>query len=111
MKVIRAGNEQIFGFWGYGEGEKLTAGSGVHVSKTGLAANHHFVLSVHQPGFGFAPGDYVIEVFANVVGRKKALRLSMLELTLPPDLAAALDKHEGVLFERTIGGEYDGHTR
>jgi hypothetical protein len=31
-KVRRGGGEQIFGFWGYGETEKLTAGSGSHVS-------------------------------------------------------------------------------
>jgi len=110
-KVRHAGSEQVFSFWGYGESEKLTAGSGLHVSKTGFAANHHFVLSVHEAEYRFEPGDYDIDVFANVVGRKAAVRLSSIRLTLNPDLAAALARHEGVLFERKIGGEYEWHTR
>ena len=81
-KVRHGGSEQVFSFWGYGETEKLTAGSGLHVSKTGFAANHHFVLSVHETEYRFEPGDYDIEVFANVVGRKAAVHLSMIRLTL-----------------------------
>jgi hypothetical protein len=110
-KVRHDGGEQVFGFWGYGETEKLTAGSGLYVSKTGLSANHHFVLSVHEDEYRFEPGDYVIDVLASVVGRKAAVHLSTIRLTLTSDLAAALARHEGVLFERRIGGEYEGHTR
>ncbi len=110
-KVRRGDSEQLFSFWGYGETEKLTPGSGLYVSKTGLAANHHFVLSVHESEYRFEPGDYKIDVFADVAGRKSAVRLSTIRLTLTPDLAAALADHEGVLFERRIGGEYEGHER
>ena len=110
-KVRRRDGARVFSFWGYGETEKLTAGSGLHVSKTGFAANHHFVLSVHETEYHFEPGDYDIDVFANVVGRKDAVHLSTIRLTLKPDLAAALARHEGVLFERTMGGESEGHTR
>ena len=110
-KVRHEGNERVFSFWGYGETEKLSAGSGLHVSKTGLAANHHFVLSVHEAAYRFDPGDYEIDVFADVVGRKSAVQLSTIRLTLTLELAAALTKHEGVLFERKISGEYEGHTR
>lgn len=84
-KVRHGGSEQVFSFWGYGETKKLTAGSGLHVSKTGFAANHHFVLSVHETEYRFEPGDYDIEVFANVVGRKAAVHLSMIRLTLNLD--------------------------
>ncbi|MDX3884189.1 MAG: hypothetical protein QHC65_07190 [Sphingomonas sp.] len=111
VKVRHGEGERVFSFWGYGETEKLTAGSGLHVSKTGFAANHHFVLSVHEAEYRFEPGDYDINVFANVVGRKVPVHLSTIRLTLTPDLAATLARHEGVLFERKIGGEYEGHAR
>lgn len=110
-KVSCGDSKQVFGFWGYGETEKLTAGSGLHVSRTGLAANYHFVLSVHENKYHFEPGDYAIDVFADVVGRKVAVHLSTIRLTLTRGLAAALARYEGVLFERRIGGEYEGHER
>jgi hypothetical protein len=83
----------------------------LHVSKTGFAANHHFVLSVHEAEYRFKPGNYDIDVFANVVGRKVPVHLSTIRLTLTLDLAATLARHEGVLFERKINGEYEGHAR
>ena len=110
-RVKHGDSEQVFSFWGYGETEKLTAGSGLYVSRTGLAANHHFVLSVHESEYRFEPGDYAIDVFANVVGRNATAHLSTIRLTLTPSLAAALARHEGVLFERRISGEYEGHSR
>lgn len=110
-KVRRGKDERIFSFWGYGETEKLSAGSGLHISRIGLAANHHFVLSVHEPGYRFEPGSYEIDVIADVVGRKKPIKLATIELLLSDELAAALERHEGVLFERKIGGDYEGYTR
>lgn len=111
VKVRHNDREQAFSFWGYGETEKLTAGSGLYVSKTGVSVNHHFVLSVHETEYRFEPGDYRIDVFANVVGRKAATRLSTIQLTLTPSLVATLALHEGVLFERRMNGEYEGHAR
>jgi len=110
-KVRRGEDERIFSFWGYGETEKLSPGSGLHVSRTGLAANHHFVLSVHESGYRFEPGSYEIDVIADVVGHKKSIRLATIKLSLSDELAAALLRQEGVLFERKIGGEYEGHAR
>jgi hypothetical protein len=111
VKLRHSSGERVFSFWGYGETEKLTAGSGLHISRTGVAANHHFVFSVHESEYHFEPGQYDIDVFANVVGHKNAVQLSTISLTLPFDLAASLGRHEGVLFERNISGEYEGHTR
>lgn len=111
VKVRRGEDERIFSFWGYGEAEKLSPGSGLHVSRTGLAANHHFVLSVDESTYRFEPGSYEINVIADVVGRKKPIKLATIKLSLSGELAAALQRQEGVLFERKIGGEYEGHTR
>ncbi len=103
--------ERLFSFWGYGETEKLSAGSGLYVSRTGLAANHHFVLSVHEETYHFEPGAYRIDVLADVVGSRKPVKLGTIQLVVSEELAAALARHEGVLFERRIGGEYEEHLR
>lgn len=109
---IRHGNdERTFSFWGYGETAKLSPGSGLHVGRTGFAANHHFVLSVHENAYRFEPGSYEIDVIADVVGRRKPMKLATIKLSLSEELAAALQRQEGVLFERRIDGEYEGHAR
>ena len=111
VKLRHDGDERVFSFWGYGETEKLSPGSGLYVSRTGLAANHHFVLSLNEETYSFTPGFYEIDVIADAVGRKKPIKLATIKLLLSDELSAALQRHEGVLFERKIGGEYEGHTR
>lgn len=110
-KVRHGGRERVFSFWGYGETEKLSPGSGLYVGRTGLAANHHFVLSVHEDAYRFENGLYEIDVIANVVGNRNPMRLGTIKLSLSNELAAALEQQKGVLFERKIGGEYEGHSR
>ena len=110
-RVRHGEDERVFSFWGYGETEKLSAGSGLHVSRGGLAANHHFVLSVHEEDYRFKPGTHEIEVIADVVGRRKPVILSVIKLSVSDELATALQRQEGVLFERMIGGAYEGHAR
>ncbi len=111
VKALRNGTERTFSFWGYGETEKLSAGSGLYISRAGLAANHHFVLSVHEDEYRFEPGDYAITVYARVVGRRKPLKLSSISITLNDELAAELRLQRGVLFERKLDGRYEGHAR
>ncbi len=110
-KLHHGGTERVFSFWGYGETEKLSAGSGLYVSKTGMAANHHFVMSVLEDDFEFKPGDYSITVHAHLAHQPHATEIGRYKLTLNDDLATALRSQEGVLFERQIDGHYAGHTR
>ena len=111
VNVRHRDSEQVFGFWGYGETEKLTVGSGLHVSQTGVSANHHFVLSVHAGGYAFDAGEHLITVFARIVGDKKPTQLAQIVVNLKPELADALGRREGVLFERAAEGQYEGHTQ
>jgi hypothetical protein len=111
VRVRHDNSEQMFSFWGYGEAEKLSPGSGLHVSRAGLAANHHFVLSIHEGAYSFKPGAYEIDVIADVAGRPKPIELTTIRLALSEELSAALGRQEGVLFERTISGSYEGHQR
>lgn len=110
--VLRHGDrERQFSFWGYSETERLSAGSGIYVSRTGLAANHHFVLSVHEPAYEFSAGDYIVDIYAHLVGRSGPRLLGSIPIHLTEPNAAALGRREGVLFERMPGGDYLGHAR
>lgn len=109
-KLQHEGIEQVFSFWGYGETNQLVPGSGLYVGQTGVAANHHFVLSVHQSAYEFASGDYHIEVFVRLVGGKTPVRLIKFSLSLSREHADILARHGGVLFElNPDGGGYLGH--
>ena len=68
VKLCRAGSEQIFSFWGYGETKNITPGSGLFVGPTGVALNHHFVLSVQHPDYQFDAGPYSVLVFGELSG-------------------------------------------
>ena len=107
----REGAERAFSFWGYGESEKLSPGSGLHVSRCGLAANHHFVMSVHDADYLFEPGCYTIVVYARVVGRRKPIKLSELEIGVSAEQSRAMKCGNGMLFERRLEGGYEGHAR
>jgi len=110
VNVSNDGRTETFSFWGYGETNNLVPGSGLFVDKTGLAANHHFVLSVDKPPFPFEEGDYKIDVFAKIVGKEKVLKLSTIDVTLTAEHAQALSGHDGVLFELSPETqEYAGH--
>lgn len=111
-KLIRAGDETVFSFWGYGETNKLVPGSGLYVGQTGVAVNHHFVLSAHRPDYVFTPGSYTIEVFARTVGRRKVARLGVATLDVSVVQATVLARHGGVLFELDPeSASYVGHAR
>lgn len=110
-KLHHEGMERVFSFWGYGEADKLTPGSGVYISKTGMAANHHFVMSMLADDFEFKPGDYTITVHAHLAHRPNATEIGRFQLALSDDLAAVLHDQKGVLFERQIGGQYQGYSR
>lgn len=111
VKIKGGGSENVFSFWGYGEAEKLTVGSGLHISQSGFSANHHFVSSVHNGVFEFRSGEYQIDILAREVGRRKPTRMGSVTLQLSNGLSEVLSRHEGVLFERSLEGDYIGHGR
>lgn len=111
-RLSNAKGTETFSFWGYGETNNLVPGSGLFIGKSGVAVNHHFVLSVDRPPYEFSLGDYTIDIYARVVHRKKTDKLMTLSLTLNQELAVALSKGKGVLFELDPEAQiYRGHTR
>jgi hypothetical protein len=99
VRLLYDGKAQVFGFWGYGETSQLSPGSGLYVGQTGLAVNHHFVLSVHEAAYEFTPGDYRIEVRARLVGKKRPAPLSEFSVSVTKEHGAVLSRSGGVLFE------------
>jgi hypothetical protein len=112
VRLTRAGSEQIFSFWGYGETNKLSPGSGLFVGQPGVCCNHHFVLSVQHEGYQFVAGDYLLEVFARLVGKRAPIKLYEISLTVSQGEAGALAGKLGVLYELDWSGDgYIGHAR
>jgi hypothetical protein len=100
VKLRRGDSQQIFSFWGYGETNKLTAGSGLFVGQAGIALNHHFVLPVQHTSYEFVEGPYSIHVLARVVGKSRPISLDTISLTLSRiDARTYLAGGVGILFE------------
>ena len=80
--------EYLFDFWGYAETDKLSLGSGSFVSQSGVTYNHHFVS--RRDDFIFWDGDYRLEVFAKVVGNRRAIRLDQFNFEVDGQLSAEM---------------------
>jgi hypothetical protein len=112
VKLTCKDSEEIFSFWGYGEANKITHGSGFFVDKSGVSYNHHFVLSLRHEDYQFVAGDYLIEVFARVVCKRAPIKLYQLSLKVSSSEAGALSGKLGVLYELDWRGDgYVGHVR
>lgn len=112
VKLTRADSEQIFSFWGYGETNKLAPGSGLFVGQSGVCYNHHFVLSVQHDSYQFVAGDYLLEVFARLAGKRVPIKLYKISLTVSKGEAGALAGNLGILYELDwSGGDYVSHAR
>lgn len=114
LRATNQGGSYLFDFWGYGETEKLSPGSGLFIGQQGAVYNHHFLT---RPGnaedFIFYDGEYQIEVFAKVFDREKPIQLSTFSLLLGGNHAAQLIQimDMAVYFEWDIdSGKYKSRT-
>lgn len=109
VRIRKPDPEQLFTFWGYGERNALMPGSGLFVSPTGIALNHHFVQSAHDPKYIFGEGRYEIEIMAKVVSQSRPIRLSLVELDVTEEQPFAILARNGILFERDpVRGTFKG---
>jgi hypothetical protein len=111
LKVHQNNLVYNFDFWGHTEGGKLTLGSGLFVGPTGLACDHHFNLRDDSNTFLFLNGDYSVEVFATVVGRKQPDKLAALTFNVDGLQSAELiqiPKREMFLRWNAENRSYDG---
>ncbi len=90
LKVHQRGGTYLFDFWGHTEGGKLTLGGGLFVGPTGIACDHHFNPRGRSGDFLYVDGDYRIEIFAVVVGRRRPSKLMEVAFTVDRQKAAEL---------------------
>jgi hypothetical protein len=99
IKLSRGEMTQNFNIWVYGDQHNLARGSGLFVSKDGLATNHHFLLPNDSLSFTFKQADYKLEVYAELVNHKPE-KIYTQALTISDAQAAALLTQEaGIYFD------------
>lgn len=99
VKLSRGEMTQNFNIWVYGDQHNLARGSGLFISKDGLATNHHFLLPNDSLSFTFQPGDYKLEVYAELVNEKPR-KVYTQDLAISDTQAEALlTKEAGVYFD------------
>ena len=88
-----------FNIWVYGD-DKLSRGSGLFIGETGVAANHHFLISAESSQFRFSEGEYQLEVFVRLYGARKQRLLFAYTLSISSEQAKQLsDTDTGLYFD------------
>jgi len=81
IRLQRGESVQNFNVWVYDD-KGLVRGSGLFVSKSGIACNHHFLLPKAGEAYSFLTGDYLLQVFIEPVNEKpKMIFEQKLQLT------------------------------
>ena len=100
VKLQRGESIQNFNIWVYGEKETLARGSGLFVSKEGIACNHHFLLPRDGTSFEFLSGEYTLKVFISLLDEKHPILLFTQKLSLLRKFADEINNEgSGVFFD------------
>ena len=98
--------EQSFPVWGLDADSKLVRAGGLHVSKVGVVAWHHFVSSAEHAAARFTEGSYRVEVFARVLGNNRPVKLWCGTLVVPSSsVSIEPDGTCQVWFDRRVESE------
>lgn len=108
--LSRNESRQTFNIWVHGN-KDLVRGSGLFVSDTGVAENHHFLTPKDGSHFEFKEGCYGLEVYAKLVGDSKSLRLWTQKLVVNAVEATKLGQERcGMYFDwGPASGQYLSH--
>ncbi len=100
VKLQRGESAQNFNIWVYGDRDTLARGSGLFISKEGIACNHHFLLPKDGTSFIFFQGEYTLKVFATLLGKAHPILLFTQNLSLSKEFADHLNsKQAGIYFD------------
>lgn len=99
IKLSRGETIQNFNIWVYGDRNNLARGSGLFISKDGLAANHHFLLPNDSSDFMFKQGDYKLEVYVELVNEKPRKIYSQDLAVSDTQAEALLTQEAGIYFD------------
>lgn len=102
VRAIKGNDSKDFNIWVYRQSSGLVGGSGLYVSRQGIATDHHFML---HDVFIFKGGEYQIEVYVKIVGRRLELIHSQ-SLTISKQEAKRMKvKDAGIYFDWNPGKE------
>ena len=103
IKLTHDEREQNFNIWVYGDQQEgLSRGSGLFIGKNGLASNHHFLMSKNGSNFDFKKGDYILEVYVELVNNKNPKKIYTQKLIIDEEQEIELaDKNSGIYFDWT----------
>jgi hypothetical protein len=109
IKIRGDHGSQYFNIWAYGD-KDIVRGSGLFVNKSGFSSYHHFLLPNEAGKFNFSAGEYVIEIFVEVVN-KNPKKLFESKLLLNEQQAEDLINHKAVYFDWVSKTQsYVGHS-
>ena len=99
LKVRRGESACNLSTWGYGN-QGVELGSGLRVGVDGAGAfYHHFLPPKHATEFKFLPGQYEIEVYAQLADTSSPVLLSTMSLSLTEEQSGKLmDTGDAALF-------------
>ncbi len=98
IKLRRGEVIQDFNIWVYGD-QNLVRGSGLFVDKHGFTANHHFLTLKDGSDFIFKKGEYLLEVFAEIVNQKPKKIYSQKLLIDEKQGKSIASKNAGIYFD------------
>ena len=112
VRLRRGETSQNFNIWVYGD-KQLIRGSGLFVSESGVAANHHFLLPPDGTAFQFLSGKYTLDVFISLVGEHTSRLLHSVQLEVSAEHASSLSQSDfGLYFDWGPDAEkYHAHIR
>ena len=100
IKLLRENKTQIFNVWVYGDND-LVRGSGLYISKKGIANNHHFLMPKDGSDYNFIAGNYVLQVYVEIVN-KRPRKIYEQRLTITENQGEELNKsNAGIYFDWT----------
>ena len=101
LKVHRGESVQNFNILVCGKKDNLSRGSGIYVDQGGVVYNHHFMLPKDCENYKFSSGNYIIEIYASILGEKKDFLLRALELVLSSDYVKNMKEGKNIFFDWT----------
>jgi hypothetical protein len=100
LAVSQNKSSRAFTTWAHTQGEKDLVRGGMFVPQEGVVANHHFLLTGEEARYKFDAGEYTIEVYVELVGKKSPRSLFRLNITLNEREARTINNQDaGVIFD------------
>ncbi|MFC2007691.1 hypothetical protein ACFLVB_03740 [Chloroflexota bacterium] len=75
----------------------MARGSGLFVGENGVSYNHHFLLPLDGTNFEFLEGEYILETYVSLVGKKPIL-LNKISVSVSEQQAIEMKRRAAGLY-------------